>query len=96
MITFIHFNLLSILIQSYPFRPDSTDEYIERHTKNIQLGSSRKYYEKFTELSHTTEKTDEQIALNRKQTGEIISFIYKHRLQRDHLCFVLHKCNHTP
>lgn len=59
------------------------------------MGSSGKYYEKLTDLLHTTGKTDEQIAFNWEQPCEIIIFIYKHRLQRDHLCFVLQKCNYA-
>lgn len=80
MITLIHFYLFSILLQSYPFRPESTDGKL---TKKMQLESSGKY-EKLTELLHTPEKTVDQIVLNWDKPGEIIIFIYRHGLQRDH------------
>lgn len=91
----MHVNLLPILLQLHSYYPESSDEYMI-HAKYIQTGSSGNYYQKSTELSDTLEKTDERVALNWEQLGEINIFINRQRLQRTRLCFLLHKCNRTP
>lgn len=90
----MYFNLLPILLQLHSFFPESSDDYMKRHTKNIIPGSSDKYYQKSTERSDTFAKIKERTALHREQPGKI--FISRQRLQRTRLCFLLRKCIHAP
>lgn len=96
LIILMYFNLLPILLQLQSIVPESSDDYMKRHTTNIIPESSGNYYQKSTELSDTLEKTKERAALHWEQPGEINIFINRQRPQRTRLCFLHHKCIHTP
>lgn len=82
LITLMHFDLLSIPLQVYSYV-----EYRPTITRVFRGNCD----ELSTGLSDTLEKTDEQIALNWGQLGEIIIFIYRQRSQTRGFCFLLNK-----